>query len=470
MTDDFIAPSVEDEILTNLLHNEPFARAVGPFIKKEYFTDSGIRLIFDEYTTYVHKYAAIPTKEALILDIEVRTDINQDLMDLVMDKLKTVEHLSKRALPDLKWITDTTEKYCQDRAIYLAVTDSIGILEGENKSMNKHQIPELLSNALSVCFQSKLGHDYLNDIDSRWEFYRRIESRMSFNLQWFNDITADGIPKKTLTCFLAPTNAGKTLVKTHLAAEFLLSGKNVLYITMEMAEERISERIDANILDIDISDLAGLPKETFTNRLSKIRDKTKGRLFVKEYPTAGAHVGHFRHLLSELKIKEGFIPDVVFIDYLNICASSRIKSGDNTYILVKSIAEELRGLAVEQDIAIITSTQTNRSGWGNSDLELSDTSESAGLPATVDLFIAIIVTEELTKMGQIMFKQLKNRFTDVTQNVRKIFNIDRPRMKISECEDSKRAFEPLDDKTVSTFSSPNIDDTNNSDPFSDFKI
>jgi len=463
----FIAPNVEDEILTQLIYNEAFARNVTPYLKREYFEDPSIRIIFEEYDAYLKEYGAPPTKEAILLETETRSNLTQEELSCVFEKISQIAEFGEATPPDLKWLMDTTESYCQDRSVYLAVTEAISILEGEDSNSSKHAIPEILSNALATSFDERIGHEYLTDVESRWDFYNRKEERMEFNLKWFNDITDGGIPKKTLTCLLAPTNAGKTLVKTFLASEFLMKGRNVLYITMEMAEERISERIDANLLGIDISDLKGLPRDTFTNRLSKIKEKTQGRLFVKEYPTAGAHVGHFRHLLSELKIKEKFIPDVIFIDYLNICASSRIKGGDNTYVLVKSIAEEMRGLAVEQDVAIITSTQTNRSGWGSSDLELSDTSESAGLPATVDLFIGIIVTEELTEMGQIMFKQLKNRFTDVTTRVRKIFNIDRPKMRISECEDS--SFTSDTNKTVD-ISIGRDSNSSNGDPFSKFKI
>jgi len=427
--------SIEDEILTQLIYNEPYARTVAPYLKREYFESRVNGIIFDEYDIFVKKYSNPPTKEALVLELETRSDVTEDEMKGIINKVGEIAQFAKREKPDFQWLIDTTETYCSDRAVYLAVMDSIGIIQGEDKKRTKNMIPELLADALSVSFDSNIGHDYLDNADARWEFYHKKEKRLRFLIEWLNLITGGGLPKKTLTILLAPTNAGKTLVKCHLAADFLMQGKNVLYITMEMAEERISERIDANLMGVDIADLRSLPKETFDSRLEQIRAKTTGKLMVKEYPTASAHVGHIRHLLRELRIKKRFIPDVIFIDYLNICASSRIRNGENTYVLVKSIAEELRGLAVEQDVAIISSTQTNRDGWGSSDLELSNTSESAGLPATADLMIGIIVTDQLTQMGQMKLKQLKNRFSDVTRNVAEILNIDRAQMRLSECED-----------------------------------
>jgi len=426
--------SVETLIAVNLLYNEDYARGVSPYLKLEFFEERPVRILYDEYDKYLKKYNALPTKEALYLEVETRNDLDQSDIDSVQSKLSEISQYKKEEKPDQVWLLETTENYCKDRALYLAITDSISILDGGDESRDKNIIPDLLSDALAVSFDEYIGHEFLEQAGDRWDFMHKKEKRLTFDLDWFNKITNGGIPKKTLSIFLAPTNAGKTLVKCHLAASYLMRGYNVLYITMEMAEERISERIDANLMDIDINDLAAMPRDIYEKRITNLQQKTPGRLFVKEFPTAGAHAGHFRHLLRELELKKKFKADVVFIDYLNICTSSRIKNGENTYVLIKSIAEELRGLAVEKDIAIISSTQTNRDGWGASDLELSNTSESAGLPATADLMIGIIVTEQLNAMGQIMFKQLKNRFTDVTRYIKTVMGIDRPKMKLFEIE------------------------------------
>jgi len=455
--------SIEDEILTQLIYNESYARAVSPYIKPEYFESRPNRIIFEEYDAFVKKYGNPPTKEALILELETRGDISADDMEDILRKISDLAKYSKREKPDDVWLLEATEKYCSDRAIYLAVMESINIIDGSDKKRNKNVIPELLADALSVSFDEHIGHDYIEQADKRWEFYHKKEKRIRFGLDWFNKITDGGLPKKTLSIFLAPTNSGKTLVKCHLAADFMMHGYNVLYITMEMAEEKISERIDSNLMGIDISDLRALPKDMFDRKIEFINSKTTGRLMIKEYPTGSAHVGHFRHLLRELRIKKRFVPDVIFIDYLNICASSRIRGSENTYVLIKSIAEELRGLAVEQDVAIISSTQTNRQGWGSSDLDMSNTSESAGLPATADMMIGIIVTDQLIQMGQMKFKQLKNRFTDVTKNVNHIVNVERSKMKLSECEDFSvnKAIAPTAEERATK---------NNEDPFSSFKI
>lgn len=480
---DTLNVSIEDEILANLFANENYARSITPYVKSEYFEDGDRRVIFTEYDKFMKKYSAVPTFEALVLEIDARRDISQESLSSIKEKLGYVRNLSKRPeVPDQSWLMETTEKYCKDRAVYLAVMEAINIMDGEETKKTKNMIPELLSDALAVSFDEHIGHDFLMDASDRWDFYHKKEKRLSFMLDWLNRITSGGIPRKTLTCFLAGTNVGKTLVKCHLAADFLMKGQNVLYVTLEMAEERISERIDANLMDIALDDMKLLPKDLFMRKVEDIRAKTTGKLFVKEYPTASAHVGHLRHLLRELRMKEKFVPDVIFIDYLNICASSRIRSGENTYIYVKAIAEELRGLAVEQNVAIITSTQTNRDGWNSSDLELSNTSESAGLPATVDLMIGLIVTDQLKQIGQIMFKQLKNRFSDVTRNVKHVFNIDRAKMKLAECEDPMANVEASAKSSPQNKHFPDKTDTppwelpaggkkaNQGDPFADFKF
>lgn len=457
--------NVEDEILVQLIHNEDFAREVAPFLKPEYFVDRATRLIFEAYDDFVSKYNNPPTQEALMLEIDGVSGLVDADIKAIEEKFALIDAHKNDKRPELKWLIDTAEHYCQERAIYLAVSDALSILDGSDTTRSKNVIPDLLSDALATSFDTRVGHDYFGDADSRWEFYHKVEERLTFRQSWLNKITGGGLPKKTLTVLLAPTNAGKTLVKCSLAADFLLQGYNVLYITAEMAEERISERVDANLLDVPLDQISNVPREEFVNRVDRVHAKTTGRLFIREFPTAAAHAGHIRHLLHELKIKEQFIPDVIFVDYLNIMSSMRVRRSDNTYVFVKAIAEELRGLAVEQNVAVISSTQTNRGGWGASDLEMSDTSESAGLPATVDLFLALIVTEELTKMGQIILKQLKNRFSDVTNAnlVRKAFNIERAKMRIEEADDSVLL-------TGAIIPEESTGSDNTDDPFPGFKI
>jgi len=465
--------SIESLIAANLLYNEEYARGATPYLKEEFFEERVVRIIYSEYNKYLRKYNAPPTKEAIYLEVETRTDIDQSDLDSMQSKLSELSSFEKEEKPDMAWLLETTEQYCKDRAVFLAITDSISILEGEDKKRDKNVIPDLLSDALAISFDEYIGHEFLEQAGDRWDFYHKKEKRIPFDLEWFNKITNGGLPKKTLSIYLAGTNVGKSLVMCHNAASMMMQGQNVLYITMEMAEERISERIDANLMNIDINDLAGLPKDLYVKRIEDIHAKTPGRLFVKEFPTAGAHVGHFRHLMRELELKKKFKADIVFVDYMNICQSSRIKGGENTYVLVKSIAEELRGLAVEKDIALVSATQTNRDGWSASDLELSNTSESAGGPAVADLMIGIISTEQLNQMGQIMFKQLKNRFSDVTRYIKTIVGIDRPKMKLFDIE--QNGADVVNNGSVSEMITKPTEetppwDTAKKDPFSEFKI
>lgn len=426
-------PDFQTTVLRNLITNEEFTRKVVPFLKKDYF-EGPQRLVFEEITKFVDKYNSLPTAESLA--IELQTSMSESQLAEVSD---TLVGLNTEDKPNQQWLYDSTEKWCQDRAIHLAIMESINILDGKHKSLTKNALPELLSEALGVSFDGNIGHDYIENADNRFDFYHRDEARMPFDLEYFNKITKGGLPNKTLNIALAGTGVGKSLFMCHVAAASLLQAKNVLYITMEMAEERIAERIDANLMNVPIDQLENMSKDMFDNKISKIMTKTAGKLIVKEYPTGSAHAGHFRALLNELKLKKNFAPDIIFIDYLNICSSSRMKGlggSVNTYSLVKSIAEELRGLAVEFDVPIVSATQTTRTGYSSSDVGLEDTSESFGLPATADLMFALVSTEELEKLGQLMVKQLKNRYNDPTSNKRFIIGIDRSRMKLYDVEES----------------------------------
>jgi len=425
--------SIENTILSNLIYNESYCRKVIPFIKEDYFTGQGSKTVFSIVSEYVNKYDALPTADVLAIETDQRTDLNETSFKEVNSVISSLV----KEKSDLEWIVDTTEKWCQERAIYLALMESVKIADGQDKMKDKGAIPSILSDALSVCFDSHVGHDYIDDAELRYEYYHREEEKIPFDLEFFNKITKGGLPTKTLNIALAGTGVGKSLFMCHVAASCLLQGKNVLYITMEMAEERIAERIDANLLNINIKDLSGLPKVMFENKVNRLASKTNGKLIIKEYPTASAHVGHFRSLLSDLSLKRSFRPDIIFVDYLNICASQRFKgSVVNSYTYVKAIAEELRGLAVEHDVPIVSATQTTRSGYGSSDVDLTDTSESFGLPATADLMFALISTEELEGMNQIMVKQLKNRYNDPTTNKRFCVGIDRAKMKLYDVEQS----------------------------------
>ena len=426
--------TVETTILKNLLYTDEYSRKVLPFLKKEYFEDYNEKIIFEEISNFIEKYNNLPTKETLIIESEKRTDINDDSFKNICNYINTLEVTPS----DHQWLLDTTEKWCKDRAIYLALVESISIADGNAEKKTPDAIPSILSDALAVSFDNQVGHDYLQDYEERYEFYHKREEKIPFDLEFFNKITKGGLPNKTLNIALAGTGVGKSLFMCHVASSALLQGKNVLYITLEMAEEKIAERIDANLLNVNIQEISNLPQQIFESKVTKLSHKTQGTLIIKEYPTASAHSGHFRSLLNELALKKSFRPDIIFIDYLNICASSRYKANGNinSYSYIKAIAEELRGLAVEANLPIVSATQTTRSGYSNSDVDLTDTSESFGLPATADLMFALISTEELESLNQIMVKQLKNRYHDPTMNKRFVVGIDRGKMKLFDCEQS----------------------------------
>ena len=425
---------IETTILRNLIHNEEYSRKVIPFIEPTYFEQRTEKVIFEEIAQFIVKYGSAITTEALNIEVENRTDLNGGEIKETRDICDSFNDFPV----DQQWLLDTTEKWCRDRAIYLALMESIHIADGNDSKKNRDAIPSILSDALAVSFDNNIGHDYLQNYEERYEYYHKKEDKIPFDLEYFNKITKGGLPNKTLNVALAGTGVGKSLFMCHVASSVLLQGRNVLYITMEMAEEKIAERIDANLLNVPIQDLTDLPKKTFENKVTNISKKTQGTLIIKEYPTASAHSGHFKALLNELALKKSFKPDIIFIDYLNICASSRYKSGMsvNSYSYIKAIAEELRGLAVEANVPIVSATQTTRSGYGSSDVELTDTSESFGLPATADLMFALISTEELEQLNQIMVKQLKNRYNDPTVFKRFIVGIDRAKMRLYDCEQS----------------------------------
>lgn len=426
--------SIERVILSNLLHNDEYARKVIPFLKSDYFQDYSERVVFDLVDDYVKKYNSFPSIEALAIDLSNKDGLNDETFKNGKDVIASLEPTDSK----LDWLLDQTEKFCQDKALYLGIMKSIKIMDEKNGSISKGSIPQILTDALAVSFDAHIGHDFIADADERYEFYHRKEKRVPFDLDYFNVITNGGLPNKTLNIALAGTGVGKSLFMCHCAAANLSRGDNVLYITLEMAEERIAERIDANLLDIDIQTLELIPKQTYDAKMEKLKTKVTGKLIIKEYPTACAGSANFRHLLNELKIKKNFEPDIIYIDYLNICLSSRIKHGSNvnSYTLVKAIAEELRGLAVEYDVPIVSATQTTRSGYSNSDVGLEDTSESFGLPATADFMFALISSEELESLNQIMVKQLKNRYSDPGTNRRFIVGVDRSKMRLYDVEQS----------------------------------
>ena len=425
---------VEFLILRNLLHNEEYVRKVIPFIKSEYFENQNQKIVFEEILKFVQEYNQLATKEVLCIEVEKRQDINDTSFNEITHLISCLDDVPA----EFNWLVDTTEKWCRDRAIYLALMESIHITDGKDEKKNRDSIPSILSDALAVSFDTHIGHDYLLDYEQRYESYHKKEEKIEFDLEYFNKITKGGLPNKTLNICLAGTGTGKSLFMCHLAASVLLQGKNVLYITLEMAEERIAERIDANLLNIPIQDIAELPKQMFENKVTNLAKKTQGTLIIKEYPTASAHAEHFKSLLNELSLKKSFHPDIIFIDYLNICSSSRYRGNANinSYTFVKAIAEELRGLAVEFNVPIVSATQTTRSGFGSSDVELTDTSESFGLPATADLMFALISTEELEDLGQILVKQLKNRYASTDKYRRFVLGIDRSKMRLYDCEQS----------------------------------
>lgn len=426
---------IEQKILAHLVSNENYARKVLPFVKPEYFSDSGNRIIYQTISAYVDRYNTIPSIEALTVDVNHIDGLSSDTFTKVVE---TIPELKVDPNTDMDWLLDQTEKYCQDRAVYNAIMESINILDGKAKDRGKGAIPQILSEALAVSFDTSVGHDFLMDSDSRYDFYHLKEEKIAFDLEYFNLITRGGIPRKTLNVALAGTGVGKTLFMCHVAAGNLSAGYNVLYITMEMSEERIAERIDSNLLNVTTDELKIMPKDAFDKKIERVRNKCKGRLIIKEYPTSAAGSSNFRHLLQELKLKRKFVPDIIYIDYLNICSSSRMKMGNsvNSYMYVKAIAEELRGLAVEFNVPIITATQTNRDGYNSSDVDLTNTSESFGLPATADLMFAIISTEELENIGQLMVKQLKNRYNDLNYHRTFMIGVDRAKMRLYDVEAS----------------------------------
>ena len=425
---------VETTILRNLVHDEEYLRKVIPFIEPDYFESHQDRVIFEEIAQFIVKYDKPASQEVLKIETENRSDINDTEFKEILELVSSLD----RQVVNSEWLVDTTEKWCKDRAIYLALMKSIRIADGQDEKKNRDAIPTILSDALAVSFDNHIGHDYLQDYEQRYESYHRKEEKIPFDLEYFNKITKGGLPNKTLNIALAGTGVGKSLFMCHMASSVLLQGKNVLYITMEMAEERIAERIDANLLNVNIQEITDLPKVMYDTKVNNLSKKTQGTLIIKEYPTASAHSGHFKALLNELSLKKSFRPDAIFIDYLNICASSRYsKLGNvNSYTHIKAIAEELRGLAVEYNVPIISATQTTRSGFANSDVDLTDTSESFGLPATADLMFALISTDELESLNQIMIKQLKNRYNDPTMNKRFVVGIDRAKMRLYDVEQS----------------------------------
>ena len=455
---------IERTALRNLIHNEKYCRKVLPFIKEDYFSDRLERLLFKEIYRFITKFNALPTKEALSIEINDSKDITEDEYKKITDIIAT---LNPEKI-NLEWLVETTEKFCKDRAIHNAILSGIQIIDGKDKKHTPEYLPEMLSDALSVSFDQKVGHDYLLETKERFEFYKKKEERLELDLEFFNKITRGGIPSKTLNICLAGTGVGKTMFMTHLASSVLLQNKNVLYITLEMAEERIAERIDANLLNVGMSDLEELPYQMYETKINKLQSKTTGALIIKEYPTAAASVSHFKNLISELALKKSFKPDILFVDYLNICASARFKAGANvnSYTYIKAIAEELRGLAVEHDIPVFSATQTTRGGFISSDVGLEDTSESFGLPATADFMFALISSEELEEKNQIMIKQLKNRYNDPTVNRKFIVGVDRSKMRLYDVEQNAQT--DLVDSGQDSLSSN--DKFKRLGQFSDFKV
>ena len=451
-------------ILQNLIHDEKYTRQVIPFIQPDYFEDRSDKVVFEEVSNFLDKYDKLPTKEALHIEVQKRVDITEDEFSKIEQLVSSLSESGS----DSQWVLDTTESWCKERAIYLALMKSIQIADGQDDKRQPDAIPSILSEALAVGFDQHVGHDYLADSEDRYAYYHKVERKIPFDLDYFNKITSGGLSDKTLNIALAGTGVGKSLFMCHVAASVLTQGKNVLYITLEMAEEKIAERIDANLLDVNIRDIQELPKQVFDKKINKIGSKTKGKLIVKEYPTASAHCGHFKALLQELKLKKSFKPDIIFIDYLNICASSRYRGAVNvnSYSYVKAIAEELRGLAVEASVPLFSATQTTRSGFASSDPNLTDTSESFGLPATADLMFALISTEDMEKLNQIMVKQLKNRYNDPTMNKRFVVGIDRAKMRLYDCE--QKAQEDIIDSGQEEEYNPEERKTKKS--FNDFKF
>lgn len=453
--------------MKNLFQNEQYTRKILPFIKNDYFHDSTEKVVLDEARRYIDKYNKLPSYESIKIELSNRPGLIADEYNSAIGLVD--EFISDPSISDEAWLLESTETFCQEKALHNAILESIHILDGSSKTLGKGSIPSLLTDALSVSFDPYVGHDYLDNAEKRYEFYHQKENRIKFDIEYLNTITKGGIPRKTFSCLLGGTGSGKTLVMCHMAAAFLEQHNNVLYITLEMAEERIAERIDANLMDISLNDIENLPKDTYMRKARALESKIKGKLIIKEYPTASASVLHFKSLMNDLKLKRNFIPDIIFIDYINICASGRLKHGSNvnSYSYIKAIAEEIRGLAVEENVAIFSATQTTRSGAANSDMELQDVSESFGLPSTVDMMLAIIRTEELDEMNQIMIKQLKNRFTDLTDNKRFMVGVDRSKMKLYDVkQDGYIADSGQNDKPINSFGS---EDDRYKDKYSKFR-
>ena len=455
---------IENTILTNLFYNENYTRKALPFIKSHYFSKKDERELYVEVEKFVTKYKNLPTKEAILIELNHRKDLNEEEYKGIKDLVNGISYEET----DLQWLLDTTEKFCKDRAVHNAVLDGIKILDNKDKTRTPEAIPSILADALAVSFDNHIGHDYIEDAKARFDWYHTKEKKYPFDLSFFNRITKGGVPSKTLNIALAGTGVGKSLFMCHVASSFLTQGQNVLYITLEMAEERIAERIDANLFDVTIDDLHVMPKELYDNKLTKLEGKTKGKLIIKEYPTASAHAGHFRSLLNELALKKSFKPQVIFIDYLNICASSRFKGGNiSSYFYIKAIAEELRGLAVEFDVPIFSATQTTRTGYVSTDIGLEDTSESFGLPATADFMFALMSNEELESLGQMKVKQLKNRYNDPAMNRSFIVGIDRSKMRLYDVENTaQNIVDSNQTKEKENYPTPE----QSYDKFSDFKL
>jgi replicative DNA helicase len=450
--------TIERTALSELISNENYARKVLPHMKVDYFSDRSERIVFEEIQKFVEKYNTLPNKTSIEIEIDSRRDLNEQDVKAVIDVIKSLE---KDEDANLEWLVETTEKFCKDKAVYNAIVEGIQIIDGKDKNRNVDAIPSILTDALAVGFDNSVGHDYLLDAESRFEFYHTVEEKIPFDLDFFNRITKGGLPPKTLNIALAGTGVGKSLFMCHMAANCMNQGRNVLYISLEMAEERIAERIDANLMNISMEDLHSLPKQMYDDKINKIIKNTTGQLVIKEYPTASAHSGHFRGLIKELAVKKSFKPDIIFIDYLNICASSRFKGAANvnSYMYIKSIAEELRGLAVETNVPIMSATQTTRSGYSNTDVGLEDTSESFGLPATADLMFALISSEELEERNQIAVKQLKNRYNDPTMNKRFVIGIDRAKMRLHDLDASEQEGLVDSNQKEDTFNEPVFDNT-----------
>ena len=460
--------NIELVILQNLIYNDEFSRKVTPFLKKEYFHDQIEKLVFGAIQDFIATYNALPTKEAIVIDLDKKTSLTEPQFE---ELGKLMESLTDEDVPELDWLSSQTEDFCKDKAVYNAIMESIHILEDKSDSKTPNAIPEILSDALAVSFDTHIGHDYIEDAEERYDFYHRVEKKVPFDLEYFNTITGGGTPQKTLNIIMAGTGVGKSLFLCHHAANCLTQNQNVLYITCEMAEERIAERIDANLFDMTIDDVQDLPRQMYYKKLEGFKAHLKGKLIVKEYPTATANVNHFRALLDELWMKKQFKPDIIFIDYLNICASARLKNGSNvnSYTYIKAIAEELRGMAVERSVPIFSATQVNRSGFNNSDVGLEDTSESFGLPATADFMIALISTEELEENNQIMVKQLKNRYNDVASNKKFILGINRGKMKLYDVDKNDQSGLLQTNQTKDTKAGNGLDGRNFDEKFSPSK-